>query len=126
MDDIIPTSAPDSDVPQAPAPSSVPPGNQPATDNTERLLSALGYIGFLCILPLVLRRDSRFCNYHGKQGLVLAIADMILRIFTFWTGFYTFILILIYAVMIYSAVRAYRGNEFTLPLISDIAKELKI
>jgi uncharacterized membrane protein len=98
----------------------------PQLDGTEKLLSALGYIGFLCVLPLVLRRDSKFCNYHGKQGLILAIFDMAIRLFSMFTGFYTVLLILFYLLLIYCIVRAFRGDYFTLPVVSELAGDLKI
>lgn len=98
----------------------------PPVDSTEKLLSGLGYIGFLCVLPLILRRESKFCQYHGKQGLVLAIADLIIRLFTVTGWFYTFLLIIYYLVIAYSILQASKGKYFSLPLVSDIAKELKI
>ncbi len=124
---------------EAPATGDVQPAAEPAApeaapvaapvvgpDNTEKLLSALGYVGFLCILPLVLRRDSAYCNYHGKQGLILAIADMVLRILMFLGAFYTIFVVLYYIVILYCAYRAYSGDKFSLPLISEIANGLKI
>lgn len=113
----------------APAPQTSDQSTQqqmPVPDQTERTLSALGYIGFLCILPLVLKRDSAFCNYHGKQGLIFAIFQMILEMFTVFTGFYTFVLVVLYLILIYAALKAYRGEYVTLPMVSDIAKGLKL
>ena len=119
-----PQNQPSQDQEQQPAAPQQPPVPQP--DSTEKLLSALGYIGFLCVLPLVLRRDSKFCNYHGKQGLILAIVDMAIRLFSMFTGFYTVLLILFYILMIYCIVRAFRGDSFTLPVVSELAGDLKI
>lgn len=120
---------PPQEQPLVPPPQVQPPIAPPSAevpDNTEKLLSALGYIGFLCVLPLVLRRDSKFCNYHGKQGLILAIVDMAIRLFSMFTGFYTVLLILFYLLMIYCIVRAFRGDSFTLPVVSELAGDLKI
>ena len=102
------------------------PPTTPTPDGTEKMLSALGYVGFLCILPLVLRKDSAFCQYHGKQGLILAIFDLIIRLFTVTGWFYTFLLVIYYAIIVYSLIRSYKGEYFTLPMISDIAKEIKL
>ncbi len=46
-------------------------------DYGERVLSAIGYISFLCILPLLAKPDSEFCQHHGRQGLVLAIMSFV-------------------------------------------------
>lgn len=39
----------------------------------ERTIAALSYFGFLAIVPFYLKKDSRFCRFHGKQGMTLAI-----------------------------------------------------
>lgn len=39
----------------------------------ERTIAALSYFGFLAIVPFYLKKDSKFCRYHGKQGLTFAI-----------------------------------------------------
>jgi uncharacterized membrane protein len=38
---------------------------------TRRVLAAVGYIPFLCFLPLFARRDDEFARFHGKQSLIL-------------------------------------------------------
>lgn len=50
-------------------------------DPGDRTLSAVGYFGFFCILPLVLRPKSDFCRFHGKQALAVAISIIPLTIF---------------------------------------------
>ncbi len=47
------------------------PSGMPLTEE-ERNLASMGYFGFLCVLPL-LKKDSEFCQWHGKQALVLNI-----------------------------------------------------
>ena len=39
----------------------------------EAFLVAIGYISLLCILPLVLLRDSKFGHFKCKHALVLAL-----------------------------------------------------
>ena len=42
-----------------------------------KVLAAIGYLGILCFVPLLLKRDSQFCQFHGKQALVLFIAEVV-------------------------------------------------
>jgi len=42
------------------------------------LIAALSYIGILCLIPLLAKKDSKFAQEHGKQGLVLLIAWIVL------------------------------------------------
>ncbi|MBN2096676.1 hypothetical protein JW752_04780 [Candidatus Peregrinibacteria bacterium] len=39
----------------------------------ERTIAALSYFGFLAIVPFYLKKESKFCRFHGKQGLTLAV-----------------------------------------------------
>ncbi len=43
-------------------------------------IAAIGYIGILCLIPLLAKKDSPYAQFHGKQGLVLFIFDIIVGI----------------------------------------------
>jgi uncharacterized membrane protein len=45
----------------------------------ERTIAALSYFGFLAIVPFYLKKDSKFCRYHGKQGMTLAIVFFLVK-----------------------------------------------
>lgn len=46
---------------------------QELTTLHERAIAALGYAGFFAIVPFYLKKDSKFCRYHGKQAMLLAL-----------------------------------------------------
>ena len=105
----------------------------PATD--EKILSAIGYISFLCILPLLLKKDSKYCSFHGKQALVLAIVFFLYRylgilrdvpgiggLIRFMLGV---ILLLELVIIIIAMIQAYRGKYWKIPLIYGMSKKLK-
>jgi hypothetical protein len=46
---------------------------QEMTSLHERAIATMSYIGFLAIVPFYLKKDSKFCRFHGKQGLLIAI-----------------------------------------------------
>ena len=46
------------------------------TDN--KIIAALSYIGILCLIPLLAKKDSKFAQEHGKQGLIMLIAWIVL------------------------------------------------
>ena len=58
------------------------PERQDMTTLHERTIAALSYFGFLAIVPFYLKKDSEFCRFHGKQGLLLAIIFFIAKLFT--------------------------------------------
>ena len=43
-----------------------------------KAFAAIGYLGILCFVPLLLKKDSPYAQFHGKQGLVLFIAEVVL------------------------------------------------
>ncbi len=63
--------------PEADSPDAPPKEKEEEIDELttlhERTIAALSYFGFLAIVPFYLKKDSKFCRYHGKQGMTLAI-----------------------------------------------------
>jgi uncharacterized membrane protein len=93
----------------------------------EAFLVAIGYISFLCILPLVLLKDSKFAQYHGKQALVLAI---FIYFFDFVQIFPPLIASIYTAlktiVVIYSIYMSFNGKYFKIPFIYALSEKFSI
>lgn len=43
-----------------------------------KALAVLSYIGFLFLAPLLLRPESKFSQYHAKQGMVLFFLELLI------------------------------------------------
>jgi uncharacterized membrane protein len=91
----------------------------------EKLLSGLGYIPFFCVLPLALRPTSAYCQFHGKQSLVLVIFFFVIS----WIGWMSrsmgmFFGILQFVVVIFAAMQALKGNKWKIPFVSQVAEKL--
>lgn len=89
----------------------------------------LGYIPFMCFVPLVKMKDNPFAFRHGKQGLVLFIIEIIAVIFLLpkisdlvWTV----VLVLCLAAAVAGVIFSLQGQEWKIPLIGDWANKLKI
>lgn len=100
-------------------------------DKGERLLTAIGYVGILALLPLLLRRDSAYCRHHGAQGLVLAaiitITELVFRLLgVFLIGTNAFIIVLILITWITCFALAFSGSWFRIPLIYDWSRQLEL
>ena len=39
--------------------------------NRNRHIAAASYIWVLCLIPLLFKRESKFAQFHAKQGLLL-------------------------------------------------------
>lgn len=50
----------------------------PKDVSENKLIACLSYIGILCLIPLLAKKDSKFAQEHAKQGLVLLLAFVVL------------------------------------------------
>lgn len=93
----------------------------------EAFLVAIGYISFLCILPLVLLKDNKFAQFHGKQALVLAI---FIYFFDFIQIFpplaATIYTIVKTVVVVYAIYMSFNGKYFKIPFIHDLSQKFSI
>jgi uncharacterized membrane protein len=123
------------------------------TSEHNKLLSAIGYVPFLCFLPIYLVREDDFAQFHGKQSLVLLVTYIIVSlglwiislIFGNILGHILLIGIvfkliawlshnllgtiagIIYLVLIVMGfIHAISGSSWEIPTISTYAKNLKI
>lgn len=101
----------------------------------EKIVSAIGYIGFLCVLPLLLKKDSKYCTFHGKQALTLAIIFFLFKflgilrdvpviggLFKFMLGTVMFLELFI---ILFSIIQAYRGSMWKIPVVYKMSEQLK-
>lgn len=123
------------------------------TTERNKLLSAIGYIPFLCFLPIYLCRDDEFAQFHGKQSLVLLVAYIIVSLALWFIslifskilgnilliGFIfkaigwlsnnllgTVVGIIYLVLFIIGFIYAISGGIWEIPVISNYARNLKI
>ena len=96
----------------------------------ERIISAMGYVGILFIVPLFAKKSSAYCQFHGKQGLVLFVAwtlNTIILIIPILGWLVSFVgSIVLFVLTALAIIKAYLGQEWTLPLIGKYAKNLDV
>ncbi len=91
-----------------------------------KLVAALSYLGFLVAVPLFLKRESPYCQFHAKQGLALLIV-WIIGSFVFWFPFIGWAAALVVFVLnIIGLVKAFQGEKWEMPIIGDLAKKINI
>ncbi len=96
----------------------------------DRLIAAIGYLGILCLVPLLLKKESAFAQHHGKQGLVLLLAWVVL-----WVGNIVPVLgqvvwalgsLALVILIILGMVNALQGKMWDMPVLGKYAKNLKL
>ncbi len=95
------------------------PFSEVENEEPDKVAAILAYVPFLCFYALLYRKDNAFAYHHGKQGLVLFIAELIAMALR-WNVVWNVLLIVLAAVAVWAMVAALRGEEFRLPVVADI------
>jgi uncharacterized membrane protein len=88
-------------------------------------LAALSYVFFLFILPLG-KKDSKFCRFHAKQGIVVFVAWIIVSFlawipFIGWAAWLSLLIITVIAI-----VKTLKGEMWEIPYFADYAKRINL
>ncbi|MBL7070598.1 MAG: hypothetical protein ISS26_00290 [Candidatus Omnitrophica bacterium] len=95
-----------------------------------KIFAVIGYLGILCLIPLLFKKENKFALFHGKQGLVIFIGEVALGIisvvpFLGWlVGFFG---VLIFGILsLVGIVQVLMGNYWRVPLVADLADKFNI
>lgn len=122
-----------------------PPGGAAPPNSDRTIMLVLSYLGILCLIPLLTKKDDPEVQWHAKNGLGLLIAEIgwvILRIIlgiissripvagcgiamvmgivscVVWIGFLVLIVMCI--------VKATQGQRFVIPVITNLGQSINI
>ena len=102
----------------------------------------LGYLGILCLIPLLAYKDNKFAKFHGKQGLFFFIAYIVVFIILWILAVifsYTFtpigiiiwvldvllwIVVIVFSII--GIIKSVQGEYWKMPVIGDWAEKQKI
>jgi uncharacterized membrane protein len=97
-----------------------------------KIWAFIGYWGILFLVPLLGKKDNKFAVFHGKQGMVLFIAwVVIVWILGFIPIIGWFILrpiggLLCLVLAIIGMVKSLQGEYWKMPVLGDVAEKIKI
>lgn len=107
-----------------------PAGEQPKSDikdiEDNKMIAALSYVWILFLIPLLGKRDSRFAQFHAKQGMVLFIIDVIGGLLFWFPVIGQLLLFALIIVSIIGIIKALNGERWEIPYIYDLSKKFKI
>ena len=91
-----------------------------------KVVAALSYLGILCLVPLLGSKQSKFAQFHAKQGLVLFVIDVLVSFiaripFIGWISALTVLVASVYGVL-----RALAGKYWEIPYVGKYAKEINL
>ncbi len=99
--------------------------NQEMTSLHERTIAALSYVGFFAIIPFYLKKDSKFCRFHGKQGMLIALIFFFAKLLLVIDLLMDIALILQFVVFVYMGFEALSGKWKRTPWIYNKACQLE-
>ncbi len=91
-----------------------------------KTFAAMSYLWILCLVPLLLRRSSKFAQFHAKQGLVLFLAELLVGM-VMWIPLIG--QILLFACILVAALgflKAMGGEWWKIPFIYQWSEKIKI
>jgi len=92
----------------------------------DKVMAALSYAWILCLVPLLGRRESKFAQFHAKQGFVLFIAELIGSL-VFWFPVFGQLLMLGFVVIsVMGIVKALNGEWWKIPFIYEWSKKINL
>lgn len=107
--------------------------NTVAADKPNTAMSILSYLGFFALVPLFLKRDDAFLQWHARQGLgllavVVAISvvlTVLAMIFlpTIFSLINMVVLLAAFAMSIYGMIKAVGGERWTMPVIGPVVNK---
>src|SRR5580692_8847117 len=90
-----------------------------------KMYAVLAYLSIFCIVPLIVKKNNAFVLDHGRQGLVLFVAEvatLVISIVFSW-ALRPFLFIL-FVFSFWGMVMAIRGQSVELPVIAGIAEKI--
>ncbi|MBU0728022.1 hypothetical protein KKA95_05035 [Patescibacteria group bacterium] len=98
---------------------------QEMTTLHERTIAALSYVGFLAIVPFYLKKDSKFCRFHGKQGLLVAMIFFFAKLLLVIDLLMDLALIMQFAIFLWMGFAALSGKWKKMPWIYNKSCQLE-
>ena len=108
-------------------PTQVKPTQKDIDEN--KMMAALSYFSVLCLVPLLLKKDSPYTQFHAKQGLAIFIVEAIavlvsMTIILAWLS--TIVMVVCLIASIYGMYLALNGKMESIPGLEKIIKKLNV
>ena len=96
-----------------------------------KIWAFIGYWWILILVPLLAKKDNKFALFHGKQGMVLFVFEVIIWILSYIPVIGWFIIgpigsIICIILAIVGMVKSLQGKYWKMPVLGDIAEKIKI
>lgn len=91
-----------------------------------KTIAYLSYLGILFLVPMLVKKESKFAQFHAKQGLILTIAWFLGSFLYVFMGLGALIHLVLIIFSIMGLINVSKGEMKDLPVVGDIAKKFNI
>ena len=93
-----------------------------------KIFALIAYLSIFCFIPLLFKRDNEFVLSHGKQGLILFVAEVATFILHIILGIWILRLgmFLLLLMSFFGMIAVLRGRYIELPIVFDIADQIEL
>lgn len=90
-----------------------------------RIYAFLSYIFFLCVIPLIYRKDDPFVQSHARQGLALFLCEVAVLLLTILIPLLARPLwFACFLLAFWGMLMALKGRQVTLPFIAALSERI--
>ncbi len=102
--------------------------NYDSTKDIEKnkTIAALSYVWILFLLPLLLKKRSKFAQFHAKQGLVLFIIEIAAGLFVWIPILGQILSLALLVVSVVGIVKTLNGEWWKIPYIYNWSKKINL
>ena len=91
-----------------------------------KAVAALSYIFILFLVPLLARKDSKFAQFHAKQGLVLFALELLVFIFIWVPLLGQLAMLALLIISVLAIVKTLNGERWEIPYVGEWSKKINL
>ena len=107
-----------------------PSAPQESEIENSKFFAAVGYLNVLCFVPLLLKKENKFAQFHGKQALVLFILEVaagILRVVPVLGELVFTVAFVVFGILsLIGIVKVLMGEYWEMPVIYEISNRISL
>lgn len=89
-------------------------------------IAALSYFWILCLVPLLLKKRSKFAQFHAKQGLVLFGVEILAMFVSWFPVLGQLLMLALLIVSVIGIIKALNGEWWKVPVIYGWSKKINL
>ncbi len=89
-------------------------------------MAALSYFWILCLVPLLLKKRSKFAQFHAKQGVVLFGVEILAMFVSWFPIFGQLLMLALLIISVMGIIKALNGEWWKIPYIYNWSKKINL